>query len=250
MGISKVKDKIRKLLALAESDNEHEAAQALGRAQALMEKHEVCEAEFGSPAIEAIEEASLGGEIGKLLAWRRWLLHAAATHNGCGGYIKRAGYRKSVMRLCGRPSDITRAMHIYDECVKVVDRLARVHCRGRGRGYAAAFRCGVVRTIQKEMREERGKLRKEMEGAVSETALVIVDTRSKDSRDWMNAKYNLRRASSAQIDHRAMADGVSKGAGAYGQAARRKMGGGPSGSLSTGRERTVSLGPRRGSQAS
>lgn len=231
MDITKIKDKIRKLLALAESDNEHESAQALGRAQALMEQHEICETELGSAAIEAIEEASLGGETGKLLAWRKWLSHAAAVHNGCSSYINKLGHRKSVMRICGRPSDIARAKHIYEECVKVVDRLAGVHCRGRGRGYAAAFRCGVVRTIKTEMREEREKLRREMQGEVSETALVIVDTRASDSAGWMNDKYNLRAASRSTVDQAALADGRAKGAGAYGQASRRKMSGGQSGYL-------------------
>lgn len=41
MNKEKVLDKIKKCLALSQSANEHEAAQALKQAQALMEKYEV-----------------------------------------------------------------------------------------------------------------------------------------------------------------------------------------------------------------
>ena len=41
MDKEKVLDKIKKCLALGQSANEHEAAQALKQAQALMEKYEV-----------------------------------------------------------------------------------------------------------------------------------------------------------------------------------------------------------------
>ena len=41
MDKKKVLDKIKKCLALGQSANEHEAAQALKQAQALMEKYEV-----------------------------------------------------------------------------------------------------------------------------------------------------------------------------------------------------------------
>ena len=41
MDKEKILDKIKKCLALSKSANEHEAAQALKQAQALMEKHEV-----------------------------------------------------------------------------------------------------------------------------------------------------------------------------------------------------------------
>ena len=41
MDKEKILDKIKKCLALGQSENEHEAAQALKQAQALMEKYEV-----------------------------------------------------------------------------------------------------------------------------------------------------------------------------------------------------------------
>ena len=41
MNKEKILDKIKKCLALSKSANEHEAAQALKQAQALMEKYEV-----------------------------------------------------------------------------------------------------------------------------------------------------------------------------------------------------------------
>jgi hypothetical protein len=55
--MNKVIDQIRKLLELAKSDNEHEAAAAAAAAQRLMSKHQIAEAELGG--VDDSERASV-----------------------------------------------------------------------------------------------------------------------------------------------------------------------------------------------
>lgn len=50
------KDKIRKLLALAQSPNEHEARSALLKARQLMAEHKLTESELGDPAKQEVKD--------------------------------------------------------------------------------------------------------------------------------------------------------------------------------------------------
>lgn len=65
MDKEKVLDKIKKCLALGKSANEHEAAQALKQAQALMPKYEISDADV---ALSDIGEQSGGRKMAFKLA--------------------------------------------------------------------------------------------------------------------------------------------------------------------------------------
>jgi len=72
--------KIKKLLALSKSANEHEAALALQRAQALMEKHEVSELDIELSDIK--EKAAKAGTQNNLPHWKSGLAHVIADAFG------------------------------------------------------------------------------------------------------------------------------------------------------------------------
>lgn len=138
--------KIRKCLALAKSDNKHEAAIALRQAQRLMQEHEVSDfdiatadiqeecAKAGASAKPARWECSLAMRIAKAFGSRvflmvdypvgRWTFVGAAPSGEVARYafevmfrqIKRArsAHIKSTLRRCG-PTSRTRRADLFCE---------------------------------------------------------------------------------------------------------------------------------------
>jgi len=86
--MKKIMDRIRKLLALSESSNEHEAAAALRQAKRLMEKHELASVDSEVFKTGSAESAS------KSIRHPKWELDLAAMVAGvfgcscCAGYLR------------------------------------------------------------------------------------------------------------------------------------------------------------------
>jgi hypothetical protein len=72
-------EKVRKLLALAESPNENEAALAAEKAQELMLRHGIDMAQVAAASGKSTIGAEEGKTRGKVDPWRRTLAHHMAT---------------------------------------------------------------------------------------------------------------------------------------------------------------------------
>ena len=84
MDKKKVLDKIKKCLALGQSANEHEAAQALKQAQALMEKYEVNAVDI---ALSQVSEQKADRKMAfKLANWQWRVANMIADVFGCQSY--------------------------------------------------------------------------------------------------------------------------------------------------------------------
>lgn len=176
--------KVRKLLALGESDNEHEAALAVARAQAIMEEHDIAEADVdGGGAEDEITEAVFGipgshrsGELGKKSTWQGELSYVIAKAHGCAAIWRlRRGSARLV--IAGRPRDVAVAIEIKDFCHREIDRLTAKYSNGKGRSWGVSFRMGCVEAIRAAINEEREALHERMRDQVSETALTVYDDR-------------------------------------------------------------------------
>lgn len=120
-------ERIRKLLALAESSNVHEAAAAAAKAQELMTKHRIEQAELeGVDVLE--DEPVLNEEAESFLGrkpWRELVLRGLAEANGCETYItKQRRTGRITLRVLGPASDagLVRYMHAY--LTREVERLS------------------------------------------------------------------------------------------------------------------------------
>jgi len=84
---AEVLERIRKLLSLSRSANEHEAALAASRAAELMLKHQISEAQLsvttGQEKIEPIGEETMGAAMRRIVHWRGSLAGALVEHFGC-----------------------------------------------------------------------------------------------------------------------------------------------------------------------
>jgi len=218
-----VLDKVRKLLALAESDNPHEAALAAAKAQALMEEHAIATADLGEAgADEAIGEGELWAAPGSTLpAWRGALASALAKVGGCMVY--RHGGR---LQLVGRPSDVEAVRVLFGLLAAEVERLTARLGRGRGRSFAHSFRLGVVIQIRREVEAAQRETRERMRGTVTSSALVVVDRRAREAQVHAQQAHHLGRSGYRSSVRGGYREGQQAGAGAYGRAASGKLGGG------------------------
>ena len=181
MPMNSIKERITKLLAVAASNNEHEAASAMGYAQALMDKHNLSVAELTVDEIG--EEAVIkDGEslftAGRITSWKELLAGHLAEANACRLIKwthqgrKLGGKRGSSINIYGRPSDIAIVRFLL---AYAVTQLSRFAPKGLGHEYSNSWYLGAVRGIKEKLDASKKEIYKE----ASKYALVKLDNRSK-----------------------------------------------------------------------
>lgn len=208
--------KVRKLLALAGSDNPHEAAVAAARAQALIEAHRLqafldAEAEVRSdpdPIVDARDEPL---EVGRRIRrWKRVLASVLAEANGCVAYTIDLG-RESAIVLVGRARDRAVVVELWTWLVKRIEWLSATQGAGQSKKWHDAFRIGVVDTIAERLRQGAQEARNSFEQA----ALVRVDPLEAAHRDaldrFVSQTLRLGPGKSIRVDAEAWEQGKDAG---------------------------------------
>jgi len=226
MDREKVIDRARKLLALGQSENEHEAALAVSRAQALLEEHDIAMADLGGDPTEEpmVQESYRTAEGNRATMWRVWLVQALAEANGCAVY--RSG---AVVFVCGRRDHAQRVLVLAAAVAAEVDRFGVAASRGQGRAFGDSFRKGAVQEIRRMLAAERAATRTRMaERGASSKALTVVDNAHRAADAWMRSQVvGLRRrgSSSGPSSGAGFRAGREAGRAAYGAATRGRIGG-------------------------
>jgi hypothetical protein len=159
-----VLDRIRKLLALAGSPNQHEAELAMKKAHELMLRHNIEVARvnvargfevryLGDPARRVTRvEADIVGLLAEGFFVK--VIRVPA-------YLPRLGKRGSLYEIAGTPDNLAMACHVYEFLLATAARLwdenrrdARVRT-GRDR---IAYQCGVVRGFRERLLQDRTQL--------------------------------------------------------------------------------------------
>lgn len=117
-----LRDKIRKLLALAESPNENEAKTALLMARDLMAKHKLTEAECRDAAKQAVKDIDTGIDCSKRLnPWLTNLAAAIGEHYCCKAYTSRLyGHQTHRIHFIGLEEDADVCSEIYNYAVGAI----------------------------------------------------------------------------------------------------------------------------------
>lgn len=156
-------DKIRKLLALASSPNEHEAQSALLKAQELLAKHNLSMSDIGNiEQEEEVVEFTIDAPFSKM-KWR-YLLASVIADNFrcyCWGVKDRAsnGYCKKVTFL-GKESDVEVCKTMYTYARKFIEsnirRMQReLNSQGyNSKGVASSYGIGFCRGLEKQFEEQ------------------------------------------------------------------------------------------------
>ena len=192
--------KIKKLMALAnDKASKEESAAALGKAQALMLKHKISVAMLEEVQDEDKEETQVfrdsplneedAGKTKKSF-WKVALTQALCDFNGCFTYSG-----GSNIYLAGKPSDVDTIRYLYGYCVREIDRLTKLNCKGQGRTYSNNFRYGCVEAIKKAMKAEQEAMLEEFRMAqCSERSLIVVDNTLLQIRKDQNEADRLAHA--------------------------------------------------------
>jgi hypothetical protein len=175
-------DKVERLLRLADSDNAHEAAAALGQANRLMAEHGIEQSMLGADKAEAAEavinDYTPLDTSRRYVAWKGQLAMTLGKHNAC-----RVWKSGGDLHLVGRPSDVSGVRYLYAYASREIDRLARAHAQGRGRVYANNYRLGCVEGIGAALRAADKAMREHLyqgaheasQAAGNASALVRLD---------------------------------------------------------------------------
>jgi hypothetical protein len=148
----KVFDKVRKLLALSKSPNEHEAALAAERAREILDKYQISLAEVDEKEFTEIVERAADTGYSSPKLWVHVLSMSTAKAFDCKVY--RAG---GVYMFCGLKSDTQVAEYIFTYLCRTVfdlmkQRMKKRRAAGiRGAGDVASYAYGAADAIGKKI---------------------------------------------------------------------------------------------------
>lgn len=123
MDKEKILEKIRKCLALAQSGNEHEAAAALRQARALMESHDISEAEM--LAIGVGQKSARAGAVDRPAQWESLLAHGISRAFGCRLVFSSGMIGEWTFYGCGPSPDV--AVYAFEVLFRQAKKARKEH---------------------------------------------------------------------------------------------------------------------------
>jgi hypothetical protein len=215
--ISSVISKVQKLLALSNSSNANEAANAAAAANKLIDEYRLSESDITTESGEPdplIEDDSPIYETGRVTLWKNVLIHVLTTHYGVANYNDAyfpEGRQVSRFKLIGRASDIQIVRYMFTWLIAECQRLANLQVKGQGRVAVASYCTGFVSGISTQLQASRQEVQKT---ATSE-AIIKLDSRLQESRNFMYNKYTDMKKSKyqshSQFNSQAFAAGQKQG---------------------------------------
>jgi hypothetical protein len=195
--LDKVIDRVRKLMALADSDNPNEAATAAAAAQRLIDLHRLSQTQIDQgpdpgPNYDPHKPLLRGSH---LLKWKRVLLNVMARANSCATIIRTTmdKHTKEVLEraiiIIGREQDIVATRQMY-ECVSAV--LVRSGARRRNR---SSWILGAVFGVEAQMEASQKITRSE----ATTTALAVVDRHAMEADEFVKSNA-AGKASPVRLD--------------------------------------------------
>jgi hypothetical protein len=202
----KIADKIKKLLALSKSDNEHEASLALANANKLLMKHNLEMKDLEEIDLTCIVEEEVMS-AGRIMNYKSMMLNAVMGFNNCEILIHSITHGNKIIKAIGKKQNIDVSLSMYEYLMNTMERKMKVE-KPRNK---TSFRLGFSHSIAikiKEIMQERNNSNND----VACTALVIQE--KKMAKDFMHNKYkNLRtqRAKTSYRDRESFDSGVQAG---------------------------------------
>lgn len=167
------KDKIRKLLELAKSPNEHEAKAALLKARQLMAEHKLREADCVEAGKAKVRHATIGMTCTKRKeGWMPTLSSIIASNYCCASYYNRVkGAQKVTIGFIGFEDDFEICERVFRyavDCVRAKEREYKRqykkewgdlydgnYIRRLSDGYGCGFAAGVQKAFEEQSRENQ-----------------------------------------------------------------------------------------------
>lgn len=173
-------EKVRRLRALATSDNVHEAAAAAAAAERLIQEYNLSETDLRPATDELPCDEWLASGARRIPTWIRGLRAGLTRAYQCRGINDGRRYR-----VFGRREDIdtfTFQMAFY---TTEITRLAARSGKGKGRTWSNSFRIGAAEAICNAIKTANSQVR----AAATSTALAVVDKRMQASQQALAKAY-------------------------------------------------------------
>lgn len=155
--LNAIREKVKKLLALAScaGATEAEAALAAAKAQELLDEYHLAAADLGDDADEsdAAKRHDFPGESGRMPTWRNVLREAVASTCNCFGV---RSLQTRTYHLFGKPSDVQLAVELNGFLCEQIERIARGMSGdngGRDRSWHASFKLGCASRVGQRLRQ-------------------------------------------------------------------------------------------------
>ncbi|USN16340.1 hypothetical protein PLUTO_00240 [Luteibacter phage vB_LflM-Pluto] len=159
--IEKVKDRIAKLLRMAEDvSSPHEAAIAAQRARSLMDKYQIDASDLNGDFVESMTEERATRDYTNVPTYADFIAVGVAKLNDChvrrgtGAPNAKAGRYKTYIKFQGFESDVRLCIAMFEYLTKTVDRLCKAHLVSRGitgrypRDIGEAFKIACASELQ------------------------------------------------------------------------------------------------------
>lgn len=213
--LSSVISKVQKLLNLSVSSNANEAATATALANKLIDQYRLSEADLNQELNDnpLMEDSGFLYETGKITRWKSNLASVIVKHYGCAAFnsvIYPNGRKVSRYKLVGRKQDIEIAKYMFNWLLLECLRLSELNAKGNGRVFVSSYCEGFVSGLGTKLKESR----KEAGEGFASSAMVKLDSREKESFDFMMANYKLKDAkaqSQRRVDGEAFRKGFDEG---------------------------------------
>ena len=212
-----IKDKIKKLLQLASSNNENEAALAMAMAQELMDKHNIAMAELSASEKVMLEDIIEDKEplfaAGRIPGWKSILANILARNNNCRLLTFRTGYRgkdrETKLIIYGRPSDIDHVRYLLAYAITQLTRLSHIPCMGEGHRYKDSWYHGAVSGINEKLSESKQKVMT----TASSFAVNKYNDWGREVESFMHSLHKIKtgKSSNSKIDSEAYNKGKAAG---------------------------------------
>ena len=209
--INKIEKKIKKLLGLAGSSNEHEAAAAAARAHKLALEHglSLCQIEDDSESeSDVISEAFY--ESGRMASWKGKLAYAVAGVFNCSLFIQRHIGSHSSLNLVGTQHDIASAKVTIEYLFEVVERLTKQNAYGQGSAISNGYRHGLIARLVRRLKEQAEANKEEVKKEHGENVTALVLRKDQKIKEFLS-NYNLKNKaeSKAKLDANAYQRGIN-----------------------------------------
>lgn len=166
---SKVVARVQKLLALAESSNQHEAELAAATAQRIMLRYNLDLQDAGTADAGEYGHLWLGEPTGRVQPHQRALALLLADHFfvqviWLRVYRPLEGKHGSVLEVCGRPENLAMAEYVHQFVLRTVERLWVEHKRATGLRSdrdRRSFLAGAVEGLSDKLQAGRDDARRE-----------------------------------------------------------------------------------------
>jgi Protein of unknown function (DUF2786) len=207
--MSTIEDRIRKLLALADSPNENEAAAAAEKAQALMLRYGI---ELATVAASTGERLAVDEHVvdGRIDPWRRMLADAVARSTGGQIVWDPDGYSRSQGKIffygpsgtVGGMIELYRYLEAQLVVISAAAAATRRERRVHGRTWRNSFLLGAVGRLAQRLDARRAETTQTEENS---RALVVVTTAVDRTieRRWPELESSRYRASIARSAYEA-----------------------------------------------